>query len=58
MGQIEKRPRGMENECKYSLWGWEVGGTSRKSQKPGMEILPGLNVGDLSQHAQQWGYGT
>ena len=58
-GKQERSPEGQENKWKHTpdrVWVW---GESLESPRDlGWGRLSGLNVGDLSSHAQQWGYGT
>ena len=58
-GKQERSPEGQENKWKHAadrVWVW---GESLESPRDlGWGRLSGLNVGDLSSHAQQWGYGT
>jgi hypothetical protein len=52
----KRGPESKENEQKYEAAGSWVWGESQGSPRDlEWERLPGVNVGDLSQNAQQWG---
>lgn len=58
-GGTGEKPRGPGESMEIcSLWGLEVGDPLESPRDPGGERLLGLNGGDLSQNAQQWGERT
>jgi hypothetical protein len=60
-GQREKgrSPKGQDNEWKYAAsGGGRCGDPLEIPRDLGCEKLSGLNGGDLTQNAQQWGEGT
>ena len=59
MGEQESSLEGDQNEQKYAAsGGGRLGDLLENTRDQGGERLSGLNGGDLSQNAQQWGKGT
>ena len=59
MGEQESSPEGHQNEQNYAAsGGGRLGDLLENTRDQGGERLSGLNEGDLSQNALQWGEGT
>jgi hypothetical protein len=55
---MERSPEGQKSEWKCAASGGAGPYSLERTRDPGDKRISGLNGGDFSQNAQQWGEGT